>query len=451
MIDKIEAYMKANQDRFIEELKAWLRFPSVSAQSSHDADTRACAQWLVSHLAALGLEARLIDVGGKAIVYALAKGQAGKPVVIYGHYDVQPADRVKDGWDTDPFEPVIRDGLIYARGATDDKGQVFAHVKAIEGILKSGSQLPSDVVFLLEGEEESGGDALPRYIRQDKALRPKAVIVSDSSMYDERTPAMTYSLRGIAALEVTVRGPNKDVHSGSYGGAVANPVVVLARLVSQCIGPDGRIMVPGVYDDVAPVQDWERENLRRLNYNDQALKQELQVPGLFGETGCSTLERLWFRPTFEVNGIFGGYTGEGPKTIVPASATAKITLRLVPHQDPDKIHRLVADHLRSICPDTVRIEIVGGYGSPPVLFDVNTPAMRAAQEALRFGFGAEPVLIRCGGSIPVVNTFVQEWACPALLMGFGLDSDGAHGPNEHFRVESFLKGARASAHLLFHM
>jgi acetylornithine deacetylase/succinyl-diaminopimelate desuccinylase-like protein len=270
-------------------------------------------------------------------------------------------------------------------------------------------------------------------------------------MYDEHTPAMTYSLRGIAALEVTVRGTNKDVHSGSYGGAIANPVVVLARMIAQCVGPDGRLLVPGVYDDVAPVQDWERENLRRLNYNDDTLKEELKVPRLFGEAGHSTLERLWSRPTFEVNGIFGGYTGQGPKTIVPASATAKISLRLVPHQDPDKIHRLVLDHIRSICPDTVRLDITEGYASPPILFDVNTPAMRAAQEALRFGFGAEPVLIRCGGSIPVVNTFVQEWACPALLMGFGLDSDGAHGPNEHFKVDSFLKGARASAHLLVSM
>jgi acetylornithine deacetylase/succinyl-diaminopimelate desuccinylase-like protein len=241
------------------------------------------------------------------------------------------------------------------------------------------------------------------------------------------------------------------VHSGSYGGAIANPVVVLSRLVSQCIGPDGRILVPGVYDDVAPVQDWEKQNLRRLNYNDKTLQDELQVAALFGETGCSTLERLWYRPTFEVNGMFGGYTGEGPKTIVPSSATAKITLRLVPHQDPEKVHRRVADHLRSICPDSVRMEIAEGYGSPPILFDVDTPAMRAAQAALRFGFDAEPVLIRCGGSIPVVNTFVQEWACPALLMGFGLDSDGAHSPNERFRVESFLRGARASSHLLFHM
>jgi len=450
MIDRIEAYVEANKDRFIEELKQWLRFPSVSAQSARDSDTLACARWIKDHLAAMGMEARLIDKGGKPIVYARAMGRAGRPVVIYGHYDVQPEDPL-DQWQTRPFEPVIRDGFIYARGASDDKGQVFAHVKAAESILRTGGQLPREVVFLLEGEEECGGDALPRHVRDEKALRPQAVIVSDSSMYDERTPAMTYGLRGIAAFEITVKGPNKDVHSGSYGGAVANPAVVLSRLIAQCVGPDGKILVPGLYEDVAPVQEWERENLGRLGYNDAVLKDELKVPRLFGEAGYSTLERLWARPTFEVNGLFGGYTGQGAKTIVPATATVKISLRLVPRQDPDKVRQLVLDYIRSICPDTVRFEITQAHTSPPILFDVNNPAMRAAQEALRFGFGADPVFIRCGGSIPVVNTFVQQWGCPVLLMGFGLDSDGAHSPNERFKVDSFLKGARASAHLLLNM
>jgi len=451
MIERIEAYVEANKDRFVDELKQWLRFPSVSAQSAHDGDTLACAQWLVSHVAAMGLEARLVDKGGKPIVYARAKGRAGRPVVIYGHYDVQPEDPI-DQWHTRPFEPVIRDGFIYARGASDDKGQVFAHVKAVESILKAGGQLPCDVVFLLEGEEESGGDALPQYIRQEKThLKPRAVVVSDSSMYDDRTPAITYGLRGIAALEITVKGPSRDVHSGSYGGAVANPAIVLSQLIARCVDSDGRILVPGLYDDVAAVQEWERQNILRLGFDDKVLMDEIQVPRLFGEVGYSTLERLWARPTFEVNGLFGGYTGQGAKTIVPASATAKISLRLVPHQDPDKVRNLVLRHVRSICPDTVCLSIAEAHASPPVLFDVNNPAMRAAQEALRLGFGAEPVFIRCGGSIPVVTTFVQELSCPVLLMGFGLDSDGAHSPNERFKVDSFIKGARTSAHLLLTM
>lgn len=450
MLDQIEAYMAAHRDRFLDELKQWLRFPSVSAQRARDADTLACAEWIKDHLAGLGLEVRLIDRGGKPIVWARAQGKAGRPVVIYGHYDVQPEEPL-DQWKTQPFDPVIQEGFLYARGASDDKGQVFAHVKAVEALLRTGSQLPCDVIFLLEGEEECGGDALPRYIREEKGLRPRSVIVSDSSMYDERTPAMTYGLRGIAALEITVRGPAKDVHSGSYGGAVANPAVVLARLMSQCIGPDGKILVPGLYDDVVPVRAWEKENLRRLAFDDEALRRELEVPHLFGEDGYSTLERLWARPTFEINGLFGGYTGQGAKTIVPASATAKVSLRLVPRQDPAKVRSLVLDHIRSICPSTVRLEISSGHSSPPVLFDVKDPAIRAAQKALRFGFGAEPVLIRCGGSIPVVNTFVEEWACPVLLMGFGLDSDGAHSPNERFKVDSFFKGGKASAHLLSNM
>jgi len=345
MLDQIEAYIAAHRDRFLDELKQWLRFPSVSAQRDHDTDTLACAEWIKDHLGGLGLEVRLIDRGGKPIVWARAQGKAGRPAVIYGHYDVQPEEPV-DQWKTRPFEPVIQEGFICARGASDDKGQVFAHVKAVEALLRTGSPLPCDIVFLLEGEEECGGDALPRYIREEKDLRPRAVIVSDSSMYDERTPAMTYGLRGIAALEITLRGPAKDVHSGSYGGAVANPAVVLSRLIAQCIGPDGKILVPGLYDDVVPVRAWEKENLQRLAFDDEVLKRELAVPHLFGEDGYSTLERLWARPTFEINGLFGGYTGQGAKTIVPASATAKVSLRLVPRQDPAKVRSLVLDHIR---------------------------------------------------------------------------------------------------------
>jgi acetylornithine deacetylase/succinyl-diaminopimelate desuccinylase-like protein len=448
MTDRVEAYIDANSDRFIEELKQFMRFPSVSAQRAHDDDTRVCAEWIKDHLAALGFEARLVDIGGQPIVRALGGGDSSKRVMIYGHYDVQPEDPV-DEWQTPPFEPTVRDNILYGRGATDDKGQVFTHVKAVESLIKTEGKLPCEVLFLLEGEEESGGDALARYVEQAREeLRPDVIVVSDSTMYDEHTPALTYGLRGIIAFELTVKGPNADVHSGAYGGAIANPAMVVAQILAQCVSPEGKVLVPGFYDDVAPLEDWERESYRKLNFNDEALAKELSVPRLHGEPGYSTLERLWARPTFEVNGLFGGYQGQRSKTIIPASATAKVTCRLIAHQDPARISDLVFKHIRDVCPDTVSLDITNLAASPPVLFDVNSPAIRAAREALRQGFGHETAFIRCGGSIPVVSTFVEQLGCPVVLMGFGLDSDRPHGPNEHFSLDSFLRGTKSAAALL---
>jgi acetylornithine deacetylase/succinyl-diaminopimelate desuccinylase-like protein len=446
--DRVETYIDQNQERFIEELKQFMRFPSVSAQRDHDGDTRACAEWVVAQLKGLGFEAGLVDVGGQPIVRGLKKGKSSKRVMIYGHYDVQPEDPVNE-WKTPPFEPTVRDGILYGRGATDDKGQLWTHVKAVESLLKTEGKLPCEVLFLLEGEEESGGDALGRYVAQAKAdIKPDVIVISDSTMYDAETPAITYGLRGIIALEFTIRGPAADVHSGAYGGGVANPAMVVAQILAKCVASDGKVLVPGFYDDVIPLQDWERESFRKLNFNDEALAKELNVPRLHGEAGFSTLERLWARPTFEVNGIFGGYQGQRSKTIIPASATAKITCRLVSNQDPARIHKLVVDHIRNVCPDTVRIEINDFGASPPVLFDVHSPVIRAAQESLKKGFGRETTFIRCGGSIPVVSTFAEHLKCPVILMGFGLDSDGPHSPNEHFSLDSFVKGVKSAAHLL---
>jgi acetylornithine deacetylase/succinyl-diaminopimelate desuccinylase-like protein len=448
MTDRVEAYIDANQNRFVEELMQFMRIPSVSAQEKHDADTRACAQWIADHLKGLGFQAGLIDVGGKPIVRASMKGKSPKRVLIYGHYDVQPEDPIAE-WKTPPFEPTIRDGILYGRGATDDKGQVFTHVKAVESLLKTEGKLPCGVTFLLEGEEESGGDALARYVSQAKdELESNAVVVSDSTMYDASTPAITYGLRGIIALEFTIRGPASDVHSGAYGGGVANPAMVVAQILAASVSRDGKVLIPHFYDDVVPLQDWERESFRKLNFDDQALAKELNVPRLHGEPGYSTLERLWARPTFEINGIFGGYQGQRSKTIIPASATAKITCRLVSNQDPARIHDLVIEHIRSVCPDTVRLEINEFGASAPTLFDVNNPTIRAAQEALRKGFDHETVFIRCGGSIPVVGTFVEQLGCPVALMGFGLDSDGPHSPNEHFSLDSFRRGTKSAAYFL---
>ncbi len=448
MTDRMEAYIDANRQRFIDELMEWMRFPSVSAQHQHDEDTRACAEWLRDHLQRLGFESRLIDIGGRPIVRAFAPGKSSKRAMIYGHYDVQPEDPLSE-WQTPPFEPTIRDGILYGRGATDDKGQVFTHVKAVEALLKTEGRLPCEVLFLLEGEEESGGDALARYVQQAKdELKPDSIVVSDSTMYDENTPALTYGLRGIVSLEFTVKGPSTDVHSGAYGGAIANPAMVLAHILADCVAPDGKILVPHFYDDVAPLEDWERDMFRKLNFDDQALARELNVPKLHGEAGFSTLERPWARPTFEINGLFGGYQGERSKTIIPSSATAKLSARLVPHQDPNRARDLIFDHIRAVCPDTVRLEMADFMSSPPVLFDVNNPAIRAAQEALRKGFGRDTAFIRCGGSIPVVSTFVEQLRCPVILMGFGLDSDRPHGPNEHFSLDSFIRGTKSAACLL---
>jgi acetylornithine deacetylase/succinyl-diaminopimelate desuccinylase-like protein len=448
MADRIETYIDANRNRFIEELEQWMRFPSVSAQRDHDKDTRACAEWLRDHLKSLGFDACLVDIGGQPIVRASKKGKSPRCVMIYGHYDVQPEDPL-DQWQTPPFEPTTRDGILYGRGATDDKGQVFTHVKAVESLLKTEGQLPCEVVFLLEGEEESGGDALGRYVTQVKdELRPDAIVISDTTMYDENTPAITYGLRGIVAFEFTVKGPRTDVHSGAYGGAIANPAMVVAQILAQCVSREGKVLIPHFYDDVAPLEKWEADTLRKLAFNEQALMQELNVRGLHGESGFSTLERLWTRPTFEVNGLFGGYQGQRSKTIIPSFATAKVSVRLVPHQDPDRIRDLIFEHIRSICPDTIRLELTPFGASPPVLFDVNNPIIRASQEALRRGFGHDAVFIRCGGSIPVVNTFVEQLHCPVVLMGFGLDSDCPHGPNEHFSLDSFIRGTKAAASLL---
>jgi len=433
----------------VEELKDLLRFASVSAQKSHDADTLACAQWVQQHLAALGLDSELADQGGQPIVLARAKGQGKGCIVIYGHYDVQPEDPI-DQWKTDPFDPVIKGNVIYARGATDDKGQFFAHVKALEALIKTQGELPCDVVFLLEGEEESGGEALARFVESEagRALRPDVLIISDGDMYNEKIPAITYGLRGIVTFEMQVKGPGFDLHSGAYGGVVANPAVVLSHMISQCVSPQGQVMIPGFYDDVLLLTEWEAANIEQLQYDNETLRQEVEAPAIISDSLHSTLERLWARPTFEVNGIYGGYQGQHSKTIIPSCATAKVSVRLVPGQDMDGVRDQVFDFLKAICPDTVTLDLTFTGGGPAVVFDVNTPAMQLAKAALKHGFEHEPVFIRTGGSIPVVSTFSDVWGCPVILMGLGLDSDGPHSPNEHFSLASFVKGIKASAELL---
>ena len=457
-------YIDNNTDRFLTELSDFLRFPSISAQSSHTQDIIDCAQWLRNHLQSLGLEAIIVETNGHPIVTAsnvdTSSDSAATPaadpneptpirkVIFYGHYDVQPEDPL-DEWQTDPFTPVIKDGFICARGATDDKGQLFAHVKAVETLLRTQGQLPCCVEFLIEGEEECGGSSLANYVTSNKdKLSCDAVVISDTAMHDEHTPALTYGLRGIAGFEVTITGPQRDVHSGSFGGAIANPATQLCHIISQCIDSQGTILIPHFYDDVREPDDWETANLEKLAQDDTKLARQLSIPRTFGEPGFSTLARIGSRPTFEINGIHSGYAGPGSKTIIPATASAKITMRLVPNQDWRKTAQLAIEHIRSVCSDAVTLEISKPFGANTVLFDVTGDIVQAASSALTAGFGRDPVFIREGGSIPVVETFSRELNVPVLLMGLGLNTDGAHSPNERFKITNFINGIKSSAALL---
>jgi acetylornithine deacetylase/succinyl-diaminopimelate desuccinylase-like protein len=452
-MEKVAEYIEANRERFLEELKTFIRFPSVSAQPEHKQDMIDCAQWLVDHLAGIGLEAKLIKGDGHPIVWALAKGSSDRRLIIYGHYDVQPEDPL-DEWKSPPFEPEVREGNLYARGATDDKGQVFAHIKAVEAYLKTGQALGGDVLFLIEGEEENGGTVLSKYIKREKvnlAEGAVGIVVSDSEMLNENTPAITYALRGTVALEIELQGPNRDLHSGQFGGAVGNPAIALAALISGCIQTNGEITIPGFTDSVLPLADWEKENLSKLPSEDEQLKTDLGVKSLFGSSEVTSLEKMWAQPTFEVNGIYGGYMAKGSKTIIPASAGAKITMRLVPGQEPEEIGKLVKQHLQHLCPDFVEMTIREVYATEAVLFDIDIPLIQSACAALRAGFGHEAAYIRCGGSIPVVSTFWQELGKPVALMGFGLTSNGAHSPNECFSIETFHRAIRSSTQLMWNI
>ena len=449
MVDNIFKFVDSNKARFLDELQNFLKIPSVSADSKYKNDLLNCAKWLTNHLHNIGLDAHLIETKGHPIVRAFGKGTSGKRLLIYGHYDVQPPDPI-DKWLSPPFTPTIRDGFIYARGATDDKGQLFAHVKAVESLLKTTGKLPCDIIFLVEGEEECGGNALEEYIKKEKdTLTCDAVVISDTSMYDEKTPAITYGLRGIVAMEIRVKTAAADLHSGVYGGAVANANTALAHIISKCIGLDGQIKIQNFYDQIRPLEDWEEKNFDKLAFSDKTFLKETGTKRTFGEPGRPTLERLWARSALDVNGMFGGYTGEGMKTVIPYRATAKITIRLVPDQNPAKMADNVAKYVKSVCPDFADAEVAGPLAAAePVLFDVKDKMIQSGMLALKKGFDAEPVFIRSGGSIPVVNTFWKELRKPVILMGFGLDSDGAHSTNEKFKIDSFIKGIKTSASLL---
>src|ERR1700722_14775628 len=443
-------YLKSNQLRFVAELCDYLRFASVSAQPQHKPDLRACAEWLVNHCRKIGLDAKICPTAGHPIVVAKTKkrngGRGGTPhFMIYGHYDVQPPEPL-DLWKSPPFEPRIVGRSIYARGSTDNKGQNFAHLKAVEAYLKTGTPLPCDLTFVIEGEEEVGSENLSVFLKKNRReLKCDAVVVSDTGMPSPKHPALTYSLRGIIAFEITLHGPSRDLHSGGFGGSVDNPAMALSQLLGKLRDKNGRIAIPGFYDDVKPLTAYERKQFARLPIMDGELQKLTGVKKLFGERGFTPTEQRSARPTFEINGLTSGYQGAGTKTIVPAVASAKITCRLVPSQNPARIRKLVCDYLKKICPPSVHMEIEAGHGAEAYFVSPVSAQAQAALRALREAFGHEPVVIREGGSIPIVNDFKKVLGGDTLLLGPGLPGDNAHSPNESFSLDNFENGQRMSA------
>lgn len=441
-MSKYQEHVDAGRDAALAELIELLRIPSISTDEERKGDMDRCAADVAGRLRGMGLETEVLPTGGHPVVWAQRLESPDLPtVLVYGHYDVQPVDPV-ELWDHGPFDPVVDGEYLVARGATDDKGQFYALVKGIETSLAvNDGKLPVNVKLLIEGEEEIGSPSLTPFIQRERErLACDVVLIADCSQFARDVPAITYGLKGLAYLELIVRGPSKDLHSGSYGGAVANPANVLARMIGACQDPFGRVAIPGFYDDVRPLAEWEREEFAKLPFREEDFVAETGVPRVWGEEGYTTLERKWGRPTFDVNGLVSGFTGEGAKTVLPATASAKFSMRLVPDQSPEKISRLVEEFLRDIAPDSVEIEILDHHGARPVVVSKEGPGIRAAVRAITQGFGREPVFIREGGSIPIVNTFTDELGVDSLLVGLGLPDDNAHSPNERFRIEDFYRG-----------
>ncbi len=449
-MEKVLQYLRENEARFVETLCEYVRFPSVSAQPQHRDDLQACAKWTRQHCQDIGLEAELMATEGNPVVIARTPrtpNSGKRHFVVYGHYDVQPGEPF-ELWKSGPFEPRIVNGSLFARGASDNKGQHLAHLNAVEAYLKTGTPLPCDLTFLIEGEEEVGSDSLPKFLKEHRAeLRCDAIIISDTSIPSLKQPALTYALRGIIAVEVKLIGPNRDLHSGLFGGTVDNPAMALCQLLAKLRDKRGRVTIPGFYDDVAPLTKFERRELARLPFNEKAYQKFLGVPALFGEAGFTPIEQRSARPTLEINGLTSGYQGDGSKTIVPSWASAKLTMRLVPNQEPAKIRRIVNEHLKKLCPKTVRMELTGGHGGEPYLVSPTGPQAQAALRALRTAFGAEPVLLREGGSIPIVTEMKKYLRADSLMLGLALPDDNAHSPNEKFSLEAYKKGMAMSAYL----
>ncbi len=445
----LSQYLDKHRHAHREQLFDFLRIPSVSAQSDHMGDVRRCAEWLRDAMTHVGLKAHLMDTAGHPVVLGEWReaGPGAKTVLIYGHYDVQPAEPL-ELWDSPPFKPNVRAGRIYARGAVDDKGQLFLHLKAIEAHLRVRGRLPLNVVLLAEGEEEVGSDHLAPFVElHAERLKCDAVVISDSAMFAPGIPSILSSLRGLAYFQIDVEGPTTDLHSGSYGGAVVNPATTLARILATLHDDSGHVAIRGFYDRVHDNDATQRDQMRDLPFQEEHFRQETGAPALGGELGYSTLERIWTRPTCEINGLLSGYTGEGAKTVLPSKAMAKVSCRLVPDQGPAEIETLLKDHIDTLTPRGVRVQVRYLHGGKPWRANLEGPIYDAARAALKATWDREPVITGEGGSIPVVGDFTRVLGAPVLLVGFGLPGENAHAPNEWMSVENFEKGAVAIAQL----
>ncbi|MEM9942437.1 MAG: dipeptidase [Planctomycetota bacterium] len=451
-MSEFDTYLSENHDRFESDLFQWLEIPSIGTDSAYDADVRKAADWLAEKLKGLGLETELIETCGHPLVYAESPKIEGAPtVLIYGHYDVQPPDPY-ELWDSPPFEPTVRDGKVFARGATDDKGQFITHLFGVESYLKTRDRLPVQIKFLVEGEEESGGAGLEAFLNGEydkdipvkQKLSADIAVISDCSQYGPGQPAITYGLKGITYFQLELFGPNRDLHSGSFGGTVTNPANALTKILAGLIDDQGRVQIPGFYDKVLDLTDRERTQFAELGFSDEEFKTELGVDQLNGEAGYTTLERRWARPTFDINGLWSGYQGEGAKTVLPAHAGAKFSCRLVPDQNPEEVTESLRKKLEELCPPGIRMEFKPFHGAPGFVLPLESPFMEAAAVAVEQGFGTKPVFVRSGGSIPVVNNFSELLGIDTLLLGWGQDDDNLHSPNEKFSLEDFHRGIKAS-------
>jgi len=446
--ESIQGHIDDHRDAWLEELNEFLRIPSVSTDPERADDVRAAADWLAEKLRVAGCtEVEIWPTPGHPVVYGAWRGAEGAPtLLIYGHYDVQPEEPV-ELWDTPPFEPTVRDGRLWARGAADDKGQLYIHVKALESWLQTTGTCPVNVIFLMEGEEEVGSENIEEAVVEHKdRLACDAVMISDTIMFAAGLPSITYSLRGIAYMQLDLTGARGDLHSGSFGGAVVNPAEMLARMIASCRDAEtGTITIPGFYDDVVALTDAEREQWKSLPFDEEEYKAELKVDALLHENDFGVLERTWARPTFEVNGLLSGFTGKGSKTVLPAKAMAKVSCRLVADQDPHRIMDLVEEHLRAVKPEGVTLEVTRMQGGKPWMTPIDHPVMQAAGRAMKRGFGADPVFMREGGSIPLVGTLEDLFGVPAVLMGIGLPDENAHAPNENLDIDNFYNGIASAA------
>lgn len=448
-MDKVVSLINSNAQRYIEDMIELLKIPSISADSSMNAETRRAGEWIADKLNENGIDnVKLIETGGHPVVYGDWLHAAGKPtILVYGHYDVQPVDPL-ELWDSPPFEPVVKNGNIYGRGTSDDKAQLLTHVFALGALLKENGELPVNVKFFIEGEEEAGSEHTGPFVVNNKELLAcDAVVISDTAWFSATMPTIVYALRGLSYMEFIVRGPNRDLHSGMYGGMIQNPLNAVGKIINMLQDEDGVIQVPGFYDDVVPVTDAERAEFAAIGDPDEEMKADLTIPAVWGEQGYTSLERNWVRPSLDVNGIWGGFAGEGAKTVIASHGGFKVSCRLVANQDPEKIAQLIAGFVESNCPPGVTVESINHHGGEPVLVPTDNFFMRATVAAFEKVFGKKPVLVREGASIPITATFYEQLKAPPVLVGYGLPDDNIHSPNEKMNLDNFQKGILCNAYM----